>query len=314
MADKKPIDHANEGDDSLAGSKNGKGLSRTKSLPRLSTSDHDMLESVIRKTVTGMVADGHPEHARSSSTPSAARVQAQADDFVLHPERDPALMALPGAAKALDFRERIDSGLADANPRAIRDVTVALHESGIPIHTLSVMVFSPIAKQLGDRWCTDDADFIQVAIASTRLSMLIKHLMQAAPTWADTRKERRCVLLARANGAQHTLGVLIVAACFRDLGWHVDGGSDLEVGDSLLDRLAASTYDLVGMSVGSLDDARPCSDAITEIRARHRSPKLWIAVGGPAVVCNRRAFEGIGADIVASTAMEAVRMADRLVH
>ena len=95
---------------------------------------------------------------------------------------------------------------------------------------------------------------------------------------------------------------------------HVDGGSDLEVGDSLLDRLAASTYDLVGMSVGSLDDARPCSDAITEIRARHRSPKLWIAVGGPAVVCNRRAFEGIGADIVASTAMEAVRMADRLVH
>ena len=68
MADKKSIDHANEGDESLAGSKNGKGLSRTKSLPRLSTSDHDMLESVIRKTVTGMVADGHPEHARSSST------------------------------------------------------------------------------------------------------------------------------------------------------------------------------------------------------------------------------------------------------
>ncbi|MFP1633823.1 B12-binding domain-containing protein [Zhengella sp. ZM62] len=273
-----------------------------------------MLESVIRKTVTGMVAEGHPEFARSSSTPSAAPEPAEADDFGLHPERDPALMALPGAANALAYRERIDAALADANPRAIRELTIALHESGIPIHTLSVMLFSPIAKHLGDRWCTDDVDFIQVAVASTRLSMMIKHLMQAAPIWADTRNERRCVLLARANGAQHTLGILIVAACFRDLGWHVDGGSDLEIGDSLLDRLAASTYNLLGMSVGSLDDARPCSDAITEIRARHKSPKLWIAVGGPAVVCNRRAFEGIGADIVASTAMEAVRTADRLVH
>ncbi len=39
--------------------------------------------------------------------------------------------------------------------------------SSVPIQTLAVHLFAPVASRLGDLWCDDEADFMQVAVAST---------------------------------------------------------------------------------------------------------------------------------------------------
>jgi 3-oxoacyl-[acyl-carrier protein] reductase len=63
--------------------------------------------------------------------------------------------------------------------------------------------------------------------------MIVNHVSHAGIPPAVDAKEQRRILLARTRGAMHTIGVSIVASCFRDMGWAVEGGSDLEIDDSL---------------------------------------------------------------------------------
>jgi methanogenic corrinoid protein MtbC1 len=284
----------------------------------LTVPDHQLLEDVIRKSVTPLVASAHPEHGVVTDFGDLSQ-QASPDgtvndgiDYNVEPERNPDFMALPGAALALSYRQMLDDCLVSFDPEAIRRLTSILQETGVPLYTLSVMLFTPVAARFGQRWCDDESDFIQVAVASTRLSMMVHHLMHAKPAWQKDRPHRR-VLLAKSPGMQHTIGILIVAACFRDLGWQVDGGSELEVGEALFGRLTASRYSMVGLSVGSVGDVGLCAETILGIRSRHRSGKILVAVGGPGIVRHRDAFQKVGADIVAANAVEAVRLAESLV-
>ena len=122
----------------------------------------------------------------------------------------------------------------------------------------------------------------------------------------------RRVLLARTQGALHTIGVSIVASCFRDMGWDVDGGADLELDDSLYLRLSNSSYSLLGISVGRVDEVDQCAAAIRRVQSSRSTSTMKIAVGGPAVMKNPRAFGSIGADMVARSAIEVMHLADKM--
>ena len=76
----------------------------------------------------------------------------------------------------------------------------------------------------------------------------------------------------------------------------------LELNDNLYMRLSNSSYTLLGISVGRVDEVDECATAIRRVQSRRSPGPMKIAVGGPAVMKDPRAFGNIGADIVAKAA------------
>ncbi|WP_246085195.1 cobalamin B12-binding domain-containing protein [Rhizobium glycinendophyticum] len=272
----------------------------------LSPFDYRILENAIRKAVPKLVGAGHPELMAGR----ASRALPQEIDLQLHPELDPVARQLPGTERAISFRQALISVLIDPDPRGHRELIEELQRSGLPMQTLAIQLFAPVAAYLGNLWCTDETDFMQVAVASTRIGMIINHLSQSRSAALSARETERRVLLARTRGAMHTIGVSIVASCFRDMGWAVEGGGELELDDHVYMRLSNGPYDLLGISVGRVDEAPECAQAIRRIHSNRYAGSMKIAVGGPAVKKDPQAFNRIGADIVARSALEVMQLAD----
>lgn len=288
--------------------RNDDGSAPNTSDPRLSSLEQRILENAIRVSVPKIVGAAHKgvvTDLPDDSVPSEI-------DLHIHPELDPQARQLPGMEKAISYRSALAEALVQPDPRGHREMIEELQRSDIPMHTLAIHLFSPVAAQLGRLWCDDETDFIQVAVASTRLGMIVNHLSQNRSQTIRDRQRARRVLLARTQGAMHTIGVSIVASCFRDMGWDVDGGADLELDDNLYMRLSNSSYALLGISVGRVDEVNECAEAVRRVQSIRALHRMKIAVGGPAVMKHPIAFSGIGADMVAKSALEVMQLADRI--
>lgn len=276
--------------------------------PHLGTNDHSILERAIRGSVSNIVGASHPENVSNHHSLDSGG----GEDLILYPENHPLARQMPGVEQAIGYRDRLLNSLIDPDPRKHRGVIEELVRAAIPVRTLAVHLFAPVAAQLGNRWCTDETDFMQVAVASTRLGMIVNHVSHAAATSTVNPDTQRRILLARTHGAQHTLGVSIVASCFRDMGWVVDGGSDLEVDEGLYTRLSSQPYDLLGISVGRVDEAKTCSEVVRRVHATPKSRHIKIAIGGPAVIAAPMAFKRIGADFVTRSTLDVMQLASHM--
>jgi len=274
---------------------------------KLSSKDLTVLETAIRDRVSGLVSAQHPGAGDGNSKLLAET----ALDLRLHPEMDERARQLPFADKAIRFREEFLKSLIDPDPRYHREIIDELLRAGIPMHTLAIHLFCPVATQLGTYWCNDETDFMQVAVASTRLNTIVNHVTHAGGQLTNPRPSAKRVLLARSHGTQHTLGVTLVRMCFRDMGWIVDGGADLEIGDTLFMRLTERPYQLLGLSVGQLAELGDCRETIKRCRADTKTSSMTIALGGAAVVSRPDEFQSTGADIIAKSALEVLHLAEQ---
>ena len=265
----------------------------------LSASDHMILEDAIRRSISKAVEAGHsPSSAPTLTASQSGEIGGGVD------------AADSDAAEA--FRPRLMRAISDPDPRHHRRLTEEIVKSGLPTQTLAMHLFTPVAAELGRAWCDDTTDFVQVAVAATRLNMMLHSLAQDVMQSGTSVESNKHMILARAPEAMHTIGIAIVAACFRDRGWIVDGGSDLVVEEPLFRRIDTQPYTLVGLSAGSLLERDLFARTIERIRRDHGRDGMLISIGGPAVAKHRSAFEDIGADIVAVSAVDAVEQAELL--
>ncbi|NBN76661.1 cobalamin-binding protein [Microvirga tunisiensis] len=258
----------------------------------LSGQELTVLERLVRRQVSGLVGSQHPDPVRRYGRVWTGPTLADRR----RPEQVRRPLSVPGAAAAVAFRERFLAALLDPDIRHHRDLVDELVRSRVPLPALAIFLISPLAAELGVQWCEDDADFMQVAVASTRLATVVTHLAHAAAQ-VTPRPAARRVLLARSAGTRHTLGITLVRVCLLDMGWNVDGDADVEMGDDLFMRLAMRPYDVIGLSIGALDEVADCRSTLT--RCRSLVPRTLTAIGGAAVVSAADQFETVGADLVA---------------
>lgn len=290
---------------SLPDAENGQPVTARKET-QLNSQDLSILERTIRGRVSGLVNDKHPA---SEGTASAFATNADLD-FRLYPEKDAKARRLPSADKAISFREKFLKSLIDPDPRHHREIIDELLQANIPMQTLVIHLFCPVATQLGTYWCNDETDFMQVAVASTRLNTIVNHATHAGAQLVNPHPGAKRVLLARSHGTKHTLGVTLVRMCFRDMGWIVDGGADMEIGDTLFMRLSSRPYHLLGLSIGQLEETGDCTEAIKRCRTDPATRDMKIALGGAAVVTRPDEFQSTGADVIARSALEVMHLAE----
>ena len=200
---------------------------------------------------------------------------------------------------------RRDSAAAQAYVRA-------RHHAGLTVETLFLGLLSPVARSLGELWETDQCDFTQVTVGLWRLQQLVFEFSDVFQRDRRMRVSRRRALLAPAPGSQHTFGVVMVGEFFRRAGWDVRGDPSASLGE-VKNCIAADSFDLLCLSLGSECQEKAVSSAILKLRKASKNPAVVVMVGGPAVVLSPEFVDRVGADGTASDAASAVTKAESLV-
>lgn len=192
------------------------------------------------------------------------------------------------------------------------DCVHALQDAGIGIDRLCLDLLGPAARRLGDLWNRDECDFVQVTNGLWRIEMLLLDLGSDAPVEAGTRGVApHRVMLVKARGQDHSLGLRMVSEFFRRSGWTVwfePGASH----DTLIETVHDTPFDVIGLSLGSVDHAAALADLVGELRAASMNARVKVMVGGPTLGAHPELMARIGADFAATDARQAVDSAERL--
>ncbi len=189
-----------------------------------------------------------------------------------------------------------------------------IRERGITLEAIYLDLLSPAARMLGDGWDTDRLDFTQVTLGLARLHRLLHDLRLAMfPMGHHDSPGQRTILLAPMPHEQHTLGLLILGDFFRKAGWRVNEELAPSEG-TLLDHVARTPYDAVGLSISCDRWSDAASDVLLALRRASCNPDLRIVVGGRAVSSDLDGAAKLGADVVACDGPSAVQKMDDLVH
>lgn len=182
-----------------------------------------------------------------------------------------------------------------------------LFDDGVSAEAVMLELLAPAARLMGEMWCGDEANFLDVTLGLSR----IQHLMRQfrLPSFGRT-GERGLALLAPAPGEQHCFGLRVVEEFLLRDGWRV---RLVQVADEAdLRRLvAADAYDIVGFSLSGERLLPALRSAIREVRAVSRNRNTRIMVGGVIFTGQAGSVFETGADATVRDAREAVVQANR---
>jgi len=189
---------------------------------------------------------------------------------------------------------------------------LALREK--PFEPTLRQLITPVLDDLGTMWSDDTVSFVEVTLATCRVQTFVCEKLSATVT-RDRGEEGRggSIAFARPEGETHTLGLTVVTECFRIDGWTVMGGVDLEIGDGLWRLISENFVDVLGLTVGSAQQVAPVMEAIEKAKRVSINPDIVIAVGGYCAVYDPELVKTMGADFIATDALDAIDTASSFV-
>jgi len=223
-----------------------------------------------------------------------------------HPGRERAVPALGTAACA---------ELAHAAVRSQTETMALLrawHDQGRSWPDIYLQGIGPAACLTGSWWEADRMDFASVSVAVARLQVAVcelspEFLLNARPVSGAPKR-----LLQVNPGCQHTLGSLMAAEFFRLGGWAVQVAQSLEPAE-WVDSIASDWFDVVGLGLAIEAQLPALQAALPRLRSASANPGIKVMLGGPLLQQRPELVRALGADFSASSADEAVALADRWV-
>lgn len=181
-----------------------------------------------------------------------------------------------------------------------------LLSGGASPEALMMTLLAPAARMMGELWCQDRRDFVEVTLGMTRLQQLVRQfrLPSAAPDELHGH-----ALLLPVPGEQHTFGLRIVEEHLLRAGWQVTALQ--RPAEAELARLVAEEhFDFVGFSVSSERLLPALRSAIYSLRSYSRNRGMRVAVGGVLFDGRDIAPRDVDADAVVLNAEDAVNQAN----
>ncbi len=181
-----------------------------------------------------------------------------------------------------------------------------LRARGCSLETVLLKMFGPSARFLGDLWCTDDCDFVDVTVGLARLQQLLREVSAEFVNEPATKVIGKRALLMPVPGEQHTFGLAMVEEFFRRTGWVVNSAATADAA-GILNRVRARHFDVVGLSIAGEVLLPVLQPLIQSIRKASRNRHITVLVGGALMVDRPRLFAEVGADATALDGRQAVR-------
>lgn len=186
----------------------------------------------------------------------------------------------------------------------------ALQARGLSHEDLYLELLTPAARLMGLWWEEDAITFSDVTVGLGRLQQLLREF--SARHDSERPLAGRRVLLLAAPGEQHTFGLTMVAEFFARAGWDVCG-DPVDGGSNALRRVREEWFDVVGFTLGTVEQAAELGELVAQIRTHSRNAQVGIIAGGPAFLRQPQCAVQVGADVTAVDGPQAVALAERLV-
>lgn len=191
-----------------------------------------------------------------------------------------------------------------------------LQQRGVALERIFLDLLAPVARQLGQAWEEDTADFGTVTLGLMRLQHMLRDL---APAFAPPLRARtgypqggaRRILLAHPPGEQHSFGRDMLAAFFRRAGWRV-WDTPPRGAREFAALVRREPFEVVGLSAGSTDRLDAVAGCIRAVRRSALNGQAGIMVGGPLFLAHPDHVALVGADATAADGRQAVLQAERL--
>lgn len=188
----------------------------------------------------------------------------------------------------------------------------ALIDKGVSVEAICVDLLAPAARKLGEMWDNDECDFIEVTMGLWRLQEVMREISSRSPSLKSPFPELRTALFSPMPGDVHNFGTLMIEEVFARAGWQSEALIKPERRE-LLDRLAATPFDLVGLTLSRDCPSAPLANLIKSIRSASANPHVSVIVGGRMINENPSIINEVGADGTGPDALSALEVAEQLV-
>jgi methanogenic corrinoid protein MtbC1 len=207
--------------------------------------------------------------------------------------------------------EKFALACVHADEAAAHARLMGFRQQGYTTDQLFLQVIAPAARFLGLQWEQDQQDFSQVTLGLLRLHQLSHELGYAYRDGPQEAGVRRRIMLASAPGSQHLLGLTIVSEFFRKERWQVVVEISTTEPD-LTQAVSNEWFEVVGLSVGVVEQLEDIPSLIQTLRHHSRNPDLRVLLGGPAFLTRAVEANSLGADGISLDAADAVVLAAKL--
>jgi methanogenic corrinoid protein MtbC1 len=289
-------------------------------LPRLNTtvkifSDLVLAVSGKEPAIQSVFAAANDAKASAAhcKTSLLSVIESQIIPRLLDAHQGPALIGLasieaPSVAATPQDMQDFATACIDVDSQAVFTQVDVLRGKGLSAQTIFLDVITPAARHLGDLWNEDKLDFTVVAQGLLRMHHAMRHLGYETKDGPQIAGDVRRIMLASAPGSQHILGLAMVAEFFRGDGWQVV----VEIStteNALLNAVSNEWFDVVGLSVGLLEQLPNIPELIARLKKASRNPHAFVVLGGPALLELADQAIALGADGISVNAAEAVNLA-----
>jgi MerR family transcriptional regulator, light-induced transcriptional regulator len=211
---------------------------------------------------------------------------------------------VPAATKAANVGEFAEL-IVDRDAEAAIAYFETLQARGVSLEALFQDLLAPTALRLGELWDEDINDFIEVTRGFSHLQQIVRLFSDDFKAEGRRPSSDRRALLMPVPGEHHAFGISLVGQHFRREGWRVWGGPP-NSHDEILELVEAQWFDVVGLSISSLDDPRILASAIANVRKASCNKDLTILVGGKVFNELPGLVTDVGGDATARDGKQAV--------
>lgn len=192
------------------------------------------------------------------------------------------------------------------------DEVDALIDKGVSVESICIDLLAPAARRLGEMWSRDECDFIDVTMGLWRLQEVMREISSRSPAATRGVHLQRSALFSPMPGDDHNFGTVMIEEVFARAGWQSEALMQPERRE-LLDRLAATPFDLVGLTLTRDCPGVALGNLIKAIRGVSSNPHVSVIVGGRVINENPAIVHEVGADGTGADALSALEIAEQLV-
>ncbi|MEL6685395.1 MAG: cobalamin B12-binding domain-containing protein, partial [Pseudomonadota bacterium] len=199
-----------------------------------------------------------------------------------HSARRPVTTASVDTPIGSDLDNLLFDSLNDAalnpDPKTSRDAIQAALAAGASPEDLADIYIPAVARDMGDRWCSDQLSFASVTIGVSRLQAMMREL---GPNWASDNTAPAgapSILVIVLQDVYHTLGAIVLTSQLRRKGFSVKlllGGR----AEDIAARLMRTKYSSVFISSSRGETLESLRHIIDVIKTSTDTPPP-VVVGG----------------------------------
>lgn len=194
-----------------------------------------------------------------------------------HPTTNPASQPSPIISSRLSAR--LYEAVTSPDREDATHVIDRILRTGVGISDIISNVVPAVANHLGQAWVDDTASFGAVTIGCARLQTIVHQLDQRGhdPLIIPKAETHTCLIVV-PEGAQHTLGAVVLASELRHAGQRVQ--LSLNTSADMLGQMTKSKrYDAIMMSAALGQDVSQLRSMVKAAQGRLRPPQVMIGGG-----------------------------------